>query len=140
MLTADLTVTSNGSATKPGGAGATVYALVSDPSTSPGQVLRRVAATSTTTPQELKVAHQITGKGQFGQMRRSLVRFDLKKINVDLSTVGGVIPRASVQLVIERPVYSGGQITDAEVNTLVGSLIDVVTASGQLAKLLNAEA
>jgi hypothetical protein len=137
MLTSDLTVTDNGSATKPGAAGAKTYALVA--SLVNDQTLRRIAATASTTPQELRVQHSMSGSG-FKQRIRSVIRRDYRRLDTDLDNTGGVIPSAAAYMVIDRPVQSNGYIVAADLENMVGSVIDVLCVAGQLAKLLNLEA
>lgn len=136
MLTADITLTDSGSATKPGAEGAKVYALVA--SLLDGN-LRRIAANATTVPHELRTKHALSGTG-FKQRCRSLVRADLSRLDTDPTATGGVIPSASVQMVIDRPIQSGGFLTVAHIQTLVGAVVDCVLQSGNLDKLLNMEA
>lgn len=137
MLTADLTVTSNaGSITLPGSSGATTFAQIGGGSTD--AIVRRVAATANTTPQTLKTQHSVSGTG-FKQRIRTLVRMDYQANNTDIADTGGVTPSASCYLVFDRPVQSGGAITDAIFKTMLGGLLHVVLASGQLDKLLNQE-
>lgn len=138
MLNAALTVTSNaGSITLPGSAGATVF----DQITSSGgrTIVRRVAATANTTPQTLTIGHEEVGTG-FKRRIRSLVKMNYADNTTDVEDTGGVVPQFQIQLVIDRPVQSGGAITDAIVTTALGGLLHVLLASGQLAKLLNQEA
>jgi hypothetical protein len=136
MLTADLVVTDSGTATKPGAVGAKTFSLVGPQGE---KNLRRIAATATTTPEECIIAHSISGAG-FKKRIRSQVRFDIRFNNADTSLTGGVIPSASGYFVLDRPEQSAGIITDAVLQTLAGRVIDVLTVSGQFAKLLNTEA
>lgn len=137
MLTADLSVTSNaGSITLPGSAGATTFAQVTGPLGT--EIVRRVAATANTTPQTLKTSHQTKGTG-FKQRVRSVVRMDYSALNTDISDTGDVVPTASCYLVLDRPLQSGGAITDTILKTMLGGLLHVLLASGQLDKILNQE-
>jgi len=137
MLTADLTVTSNASSiTLPGSASATTFASIA--SAVGSTTKRRVAATAGTTPQTLSIGHTKAGTG-FKQRTRSVVRMDYLANNTDIADTGGVTPSASCYLVLDRPVQSGGAITDAILKTMLGGLLHVVLASGQLDKLLNEE-
>jgi hypothetical protein len=138
MLTADLPVVSNhASLTLPGSAASTVFAQITGPI---GQkIVRRVAATANTTPQTLSVGHTVSGTG-FAQRIRSLIRMDYQALNTDIADTGGVTPSAACYLVFDRPVQSGGAITDAIFTTMLGGLCDVVLTSGALTKLLNQEA
>jgi hypothetical protein len=139
MLTADLSVTDNAaSQTLPGGAGALTFAQVTGTGNS-SQIVRRVAATSNSTPQTLTIGHELKGVG-FNARVRTLVKADQRHIATDIADTGGVTPSASVYLVIDRPVQSGGAITDQIIKNLVGQICAVVVTTGQLAKLLNQEA
>lgn len=139
MLTADLSVTSNaGSITLPGSSGATTFAQITGTGNS-SSIVRRVAATANTTPQTLTIGHTVNGTG-FNQRCRSVVRMDYKAVNTDIADTGGVTPSASAYLVLDRPIQSGGAITDTVLKTLLGGLLHVLVASGQLDKLLNQEA
>jgi hypothetical protein len=137
MLTSDLVVTDSGSATKPGAEGAKTYALVA--SLVNDTTKRRIAANATTVPHELTVRHALSGSG-FKQRCRSLVRFDLSRLDTDLDLTGGVVPTAACYLVLDRPIQSNGYITTAHLQTLVGAVVDVLCVSGQLDKILNMEA
>jgi hypothetical protein len=136
MLTSDLVVTDSGSATKPGALGAKTFALVA--ALINDKTLRRIAATALTTPQELSIQHTLSGTG-FKQRCRTATRYDFRRLDTDTSLTGGIIPSFSVYNVIDRPVQSNGYITQAHIETGIGSLIDVFTVAGQLAKLLNLE-
>lgn len=137
MLTADLSVTDNGTPTNVGALGAKTYAMVANPSS--GATKRRVAATANTTPQELSVSHTVSGTG-FSQRCRTLVRHDYRDISADPENTGGEVPRISAYVVIDRPLNSGGVITDAIVQNSVGAVIGTLLGSGNMAKLLNQEA
>jgi hypothetical protein len=69
-----------------------------------------------------------------------LIRYDFTRLDTDIADTGGVTPSASGQLVLDRPIQSGGFITTAHLQTIIGSLIDVLCVSGQLDKFLNMEA
>jgi hypothetical protein len=138
MLTADLTVVDNqATVTLPGNAGSLVYAQVTGLTTT--ELIRRVAATANTRPTTLTIGHALEKTG-FNQRCRSKVDINYRAVDTDLSLTGGVVPSARVYIVIDRPINSGGIITDAILQRLVGSVCDVVTRSGQLGKLLNQEA
>lgn len=137
MFTSDLVITDSGSATKPGAVGALTYASVLSHVIDRSK--RRVAASATTTPRELSIAHTLSGTG-FKQRCRSLIRYDFTRLDTDIADTGGVTPSASGQLVLDRPIQSGGFITTAHLQTIIGSLIDVLCVSGQLDKFLNMEA
>lgn len=139
MLNADLAVVSNqGSVTLPGSAGSTTFAQIQG-NVGNGAIVRRVAATANTTPQLLTLSHAESGTG-FKQRIRSLCRYDYKANNTDIADTGGVVPSFSVYLVIDRPAQSGGAITDTLIKNGIGSVMNVLTASGQLDKFLNQEA
>lgn len=138
MLTADLTVTSTGSKTSPGTASALTFALI-NPSSTANQTQRRVAATANTTPKTASIGHQLSGKG-FNARCRSRVGFTYTDLTADPVVTGGVVPFAQGYFVLDRPLQSGGAITDAILGDLAGNVIDVLCASGQFAKLLNQEA
>jgi hypothetical protein len=139
MLTANLNVTSNaGSITLPGNVGVTVFAQITGTGNSTS-ILRRVSATAGTTPQTLTIGHTLAGTG-FNQRLRSVVRMDYKALNTDIADTGGVTPTASFYSVLDRPIQSGGAITDAIIQNLIGGQIHVIVASGQLAQLMNQEA
>lgn len=136
MLTADLSV--NGAATGvalPGTAGATTFALLS---IADGKAVRRVASSANTTPQVLTIAHSESGTG-FKRTINTLIRNEFTKIDSDIADTGGVTPAASIQVTIRRPVQSGGAITTTVLKDLIGQLVAVLTASGNLDKLLNQE-
>jgi hypothetical protein len=135
MLTNDLTVTDNGSGTKPGSVGALTYALRG---TDLKGSTRSVAAVAATTPKILTIQHQDTGTG-FNQRLRSVVKHSYKKLDSDLADTGGVTPSSSVHIVIDRPVNSGGAITTAVLKEQIGAVLDVIMAAGQLDKILNQE-
>lgn len=140
MLTADLSVTDNGTPTNVGALGAKTYALVANPSS--GATKRRVAATANTTPQVLSVSHSVSGKG-FQQRCRTVVRVDYSDLTADLTQetgTNGEVPKVSAYCVIDRPIISDGVITDAIVQNQVGAVIGVLLGSGNMAKLLNQEA
>jgi hypothetical protein len=134
--TPDLTVTDSGSVTKPGAEGAKVYASVA--SLTDGS-LRRIPANALTVPHTMSVKHSLSGTG-FKQRARSVVRFDITRLDTDPTTTGGVTPTVGVYLVIDRPVQSGGNITAAHIQTLVGAVADVCVPTASLDKLLNMEA
>lgn len=137
MLTQDLTVTSNASTiTLPGSSGATTFAMIASPLASKSQ--RRVAATAGTTPQSLSIGHTKSGSG-FKQRTRSVVRMDYVANNTDIADTGNVTPSASAYFVLDRPVQSGGAISDTVLKTMIGGLLHVLLASGQLDKILNEE-
>lgn len=137
MLTDPMTVTDSGSATKPGAEGAKVYALVA--SLVNNSTLRRIAASATTVPHELRVSHAVSGKG-YSQRCRSVVRIDLKRLDTDPALTGGVVPSVAGYFVLDRPIQSNGYITTAHIQTIVGAVVDVLLASGNLDKILNLEA
>jgi hypothetical protein len=60
--------------------------------------------------------------------------------NTDIADTGGVTPAFTVHQVIDRPVQSGGAVTEAHVKDAIGYLMDVILQSGHLAKILNQEA
>jgi hypothetical protein len=137
MLTSDLTVVDNqGSVTLPGGAGSLTFALVAGGGGTSS--LRRVAATANTTPQELRISHTEVGKG-FARRLRSLIQARITKNDAVLTSTGGIVPSISVSLTIDRPMNMGVYVTDQNVKDLLGQVFDVVTRSGQLAKLFNQE-
>jgi len=136
-LTADLTVTSNASSiTLPGSSAATTFAAITSQVASTTK--RRVAATAGTTPQTLSIGHTKAGVG-FKQRTRSVMRMDYVANNTDIADTGNVTPSASVYMVLDRPVQSGGAISDTVLKTMIGGLLHVILASGQLDKLLNEE-
>jgi hypothetical protein len=135
MLTNDLTVTDNGTGTKPGSAGALTYALRGTDLTGS---TRSVAAVSTTTPKVLTIQHRITGTG-FNQQISSVIKHSYQKLDSDLADTGGITPASQVHIVIRRPVNSGGAITNTVLKEQIGAVLDVIMASGQLDKLLNQE-
>lgn len=137
MFSSDLAIVSNrASVTLPGASGSVTYSQVTGPS---GQlILRRVPGTASTTPQTMTTSHQLTGKG-FAQRLNHMVKFHYRALNTDLSLTGGVVPEAEVYVVIRRPVQSGGVISDSVIGTMVGSVCDFLSASGNLAKILNQE-
>lgn len=137
MLTQALTVTGNQTAVAlPGSYGAVVFDLIGSPSGT--STKRRVSSTANATPQVLTISHESKGTG-FKSRVRSVVRYDYTRNDVDLSTVGGIVPSYSCYLVIDRPRQSGGSISTTHVKDGIGMLLDVITKSGQLDKLLNEE-
>jgi len=138
MLTSDQTlVSSRGSQTLPGTAGSTVFAQITG--TVGNAVERRVAATSNTTPETIKVAHELKGIG-YKQRCRSLIKHSRVYNNTDPSTTGGVVPSFSWSIVLDRPLQSGGAVTTAHIKDALGQLMDLLLISGQLDKILNQEA
>lgn len=139
MLTADLAVNaSRATVTLPGSAGSLTFAQITGTGNSTS-IVRRVSATANTTPQTLTIGHELKGAG-FAQRCRSVVRCDYRALNTDIADTGNVTPSASAYLVIDRPIQSGGAITDAIIKNLIGQICDVLTVSGQADKLLNQEA
>ena len=138
MLTSDQTlVSSRASQTLPGAAGSTVLAQITG--TVGNSVERRVAATANTTPETIRVSHEIKGIG-YKQRCRSLVKAGKVYNNTDPSTTGGVVPSYSWQLVLDRPLQSGGAVTVQHLKDSLGQLMDLLLISGQLDKFLNQEA
>jgi hypothetical protein len=138
MLTADLTVVdSHAGITLPGLLGSKVYAQITGPIGQ--QIVRRIAATANTTQQTLTIGHTLSGSG-FAQRVRTLVKHEYKAINADSSLTGGVVPYSSNYWVQDRPILSGGIITDAVLTNNMSALLDVLLTTGQFAKLLNQEA
>jgi len=138
MLTSDLTVVDNhASLTLPGLLGSKVYAQITGPIGQ--QIVRRIAATANTTQQTLTIGHTLAGSG-FAQRLRSLIKHEYKAINADSSLTGGVVPYSTCYFVQDRPILSGGNITDAILTNNMSALLDVILTSGQWAKLLNQEA
>jgi len=135
MLTNDLTVTDNGTGTKPGSAGALTYALRGTDLTGS---TRSVAAVAATTPKVLTISHSTAGSG-FKQQISTLIKHSYKKLDADLADTGGITPESSVHIVIRRPVNSGGAITNTVLKEQIGAILDVIMATGQLDKLLNQE-
>lgn len=135
MLTSDLTVTDNGTGTKPGSAGALTYALRGTDLTGS---TRSVAAVAITTPKVLTISHTTSGSA-FKQRVRSLVKHSYQKLDADVADTGGVIPSSTVHVVIDRPVNSGGAITATVLKEQIGAILDVIMATGQLDKILNLE-
>lgn len=137
MLTSNFTATSGSTATKPGTTGARIFNLVANGPD--GSTLRRYAATASTVPLTMQVKHSRSGKN-FKERIRSVIRFDVQKLDSDLTLTEGVIPSASAYLVIDRPARSAGFIINAQIDDLVGWVLDTVTQSGILASLYNEEA
>jgi len=138
MLTQDQTlVSSRASQTLPGAAGSTVFAQITG--TVGNSVERRVAATANTTPEVIKIAHEVKGVG-YKQRCRSVVKSSRTYNNTDPSTTGGVIPSFNWTLTLDRPLQSGGAVTTQHIKDGLGQLMDVLLISGQLDKFLNQEA
>lgn len=138
MLTADQTLVSNrASQTLPGSDASDVFNQVA--TNEPGTILRRVQATASTTPQELRTIHSLTGGTGFKRRIRNVVRNTYSDWNADPTETGDVVPSASVTLTIDRPQNSGGAITDTIVKNLLGQVMDLLLISGQLDKFLNSE-
>lgn len=136
MLTADLSVTDNGTPTNIGAQGAKTYALVANPAS--GATKRRIAATAATTPEELSISSALSGKG-YSQRVRTVVRRDFRDLTTNVDDTGGVIPSASAYLVVDYPVNSGGVVTTTVVKNLIGAVIGVLLGAGNIDKLLNQE-
>lgn len=137
MLTNDLVVVSNqGTVTLPGNQATKTFNQVAG--SNGNAALRRIAATANTTPEEILISHQVTGSG-YGMTCRTLIQAKIRKSNVDTTTTGGIVPQAKVDLVITRPLNMGANIVDDNIEDLLGQVFDVVTRSGQLAKILNQE-
>lgn len=138
MLSSALTVVDNHAGVTLGGAlGSKVYDQITGPS---GQsIVRRIAATANTTQQTITIGHQLLKTG-FLQRCRTLVKHEYKVLNSDLSLTGDVVPYSYCQFTMDRPVNSGGIITDAILVNNAMALIDVLVTSGQFAKLINQEA
>jgi hypothetical protein len=137
MLTNDLVVVSNqGTVTLPGNQATKTFNQVAG--SNGNAVLRRIAATANTTPEEILISHQVTGSG-YATVCRSLIKASIRKTNVDTTTTGGIVPACSVGLTITRPLNMGANIVDDNIEDLLGQVFDVITRSGQLAKILNQE-
>jgi hypothetical protein len=138
MLTSDLVVVDNHTPlTLPGLLGSKTYAQITGPIGQ--QIVRRIAATANTTQQTLTIGHTLSGVG-FAQRCRTLVRHDYKVLSADISLTGGVVPSSAIYVVQDRPIQSGGAITDAILTNNMAALLDVLLTTGQFAKLLNQEA
>lgn len=138
MLTSDLTLTSNADpAALPGDTGATVFAQITGPSGN--TIKRQVAATAGTTPEVLTIAHTETGTG-YKRRRRTLVKLDFTALNTDIADTGGVTPGFSTHWVLDRPIQSGGAVTDTIIKRQIGRLLHCLLTVGHLDKLLNSEA
>ena len=138
MLTSDLVVVDNHAGlTLAGALGSKTYAQITGPSGQ--QIVRRIAATANTTQQTLTISHALSKTG-FLQRCRTLVKHEYRVINSDLSLTGDVVPYSYCQFVMDRPINTGGIITDAILTNNAMALIDVLVTTGQFAKLLNQEA
>lgn len=91
----------------------------------------RVAATATTTPETLSIAHSSFKQNDLN-VSRHLVRLDKTFVLADYGK-----QTLSAYLVIQVPHHV--EVTTAEVQDIVGCLIKFEQDSGALAKLLNAE-
>lgn len=138
MLSSALTVHASRTAVVlPGTLGSQVFDQITGPS---GQkILRRVSGTANSRPSTLTISHELSGTG-FKQRCRTLVRADLQVLNTDLADTGGVVPSAFGYFVLDRALSTGGAIATTDLGDLAGYVIDVLTVSGQFAKLLNQEA
>lgn len=138
MLTSDLTVVDNhASITLQGLLGSKVYAQISG--FSGQQVVRQIAATANTTQQRMTISHAVVKTGFLARLR-TLVKHEYKVLSADTSLTGGVVPYSYCQFTQDRPLQSGGAITDAILTNNAMALIDVLVTTGQFAKLLNQEA
>lgn len=138
MLNSDLTVVdSHAALTLPGLLGSKVYAQITGPIGQ--QIVRRIAATANTTQQTLTIGHTLAGSN-YSQRLRTLVKHEYKAINADSSLTGGVVPYSTCYFVQDRPILSGGVITDAILTNNMAALVDVLLTSGQWTKLLAQEA
>jgi len=138
MLSSALTVHASRTAVVlPGTLGSQVFDQITGPS---GQkIVRRVAGTANARPSTLTISHDISGTG-FRQRCRTLVRADLQVLTTDIADTGGVVPAAFAYYVLDRPLSSGAAIATTDLGDLTGYVIDVLTVSGQFAKILNQEA
>lgn len=137
MLPADLTVVDNqGGVVLPGTQGTKTYPIVV--SEKPGRTSRRRADTALTTPATIHTEQSVKGSG-FNARAVSVIRSEWQKLDSDLGDTGGVVPSCAVTLTINRPVNSGGAVTTAVVKDTIAIVLDVVTRSGQLDKILNME-
>jgi hypothetical protein len=138
MLSAALTVVDNhASLTLPGALGSKVYDQVTPANSN--QTKRRIAATASTTQQELIISHQFTGGSGFHQRIRSMIRADYRDLTKDTSLTDGVVPSCSSYHIFDRPVQSASAITDVIMTNTIAVVMDVILTSGALAKLLNLE-
>lgn len=136
MLATTLTVVSNrASVTLPGATSTKDFPLIVGPAGN--STLRRIAATASATPETIRIAHAQSGAG-FNRRFQTLIEAKIECINANLSNTDGVVPWASVQTKINRPVVSAEVITEAMVKTLIGQTMDVIIQN--MTALLNLEA
>lgn len=139
MLDENLTLADNAaSLTNCGSTGSREFRLVAPPGAD-GSTLRRFAATAMTSRMEMRIAHSLTGKN-WNSRTRTLVQNIFTKVDQDTDATGGVIPRATVGLTIDRPSNMGSIVTDAIVESMIGYIIAVVITAGNNEKLFNLEA
>jgi hypothetical protein len=136
MLSANLTLTSNGTGTKPGSTGALAFVQIATALNN--QTVRRVVATATTTPQLMTIGHQ-HGKTGWKERIRSVFRYDFSRKDTDASLTGGIIPAFSFYAVLDRPVVSNGYITTAHMKDGIGYTLDALMQSGNIDNFLNEE-
>lgn len=138
MITADIVLVSNrASQTLPGSDVSDTFNQVT--TTEAGTVLRRVAATASTTPQEFKISHSLTGGTGFKRRIRSVMRNQYTDLTKDTDLTGGVTPSFAWTLTLDRPVLSDSAITDTILKNALGQLMDMLLQSGNLDKFLNQE-
>lgn len=139
MLDENLTLTDQGTGlANVGSTGSREYRLVA-PSGADGATLRRYAAGVNSTRSELRIAHQLTGKG-FAQRTRTLVQKITTKVDQDTSLTGGIVPRATVGFTWDRPTNMGSIYTDAILKSEIGYILALIITSGNIDKLINLEA
>lgn len=139
MLSSDLALVSNrASQTLPGSAASTTFAQITGSGSSQA-IVRRVAATALTTPQTFTISHENRGTG-FNQRLRTLIQNKRVYNNTDLADTGGVVPSFTWNLTLDRPVNSGGVVTEAHLLDALGQLMDSLLISGNLTRILSQEA
>lgn len=109
-----------------------VYDLIGTGSSSDSSSIRRVSATATTTPETLRIAHQVVGSKET-PADQHLVRLD--KLLTD--TIKGQV-QLSAWMVIKVPKGTT-IVTLQEIKDIVGRLIALEQSSGALDRLLNGE-
>lgn len=93
--------------------------------------LRSVAASGLATPKTMVISHQVNGTG-ITATDRHLVK--LTEVKTD--TEGVKLAAGEVYIVYSKP---RSIITDSDIQDLQDELVAFITASGNLAKLLNGE-
>jgi hypothetical protein len=137
-LLADLVVVDNqGGIALPGTQATQTYSEIL--SGNPNRKSRRRASTALTTPVTIHTEQSVKGVG-YNARAITMLRVEYQDLTADPADTGGVTPNLAATFTLNRPVNSGGAITTAITKDTIAIILDVLTRSGQLDKLLNGEA